>query len=312
MAGIPKTLSEWDLESIVELVLKGYTETDQFDFKEVLHASHNQENHRDGLTKAACAFANSQGGFLVFGVKDSQNAGSTQERLIGIPNSSELAKHFAEAITKAEPTVHFEHTNPPISLRESENVILVIHIPISRRGPHASRDGLFYKRTNAGNERMSYAEIRTAFSNYEERFSKVKLLYMTLVDIWIRAAQINQTGDSDSSYSLVTFDVQTIMPIFTDVYGLLAQKEELPGLIMQIKREADVINTEIQTFHQGSILPVSNVAERTSKHNSRTTKATSGLQAQIEKALDMLEDEFGFKRKQIDEEGKLGFIVDYD
>lgn len=246
---------------------------------------------------------------MVFGVKDAQTGESTEERLVGIPNSTELAKHFAEAITKAEPSIIFEHTNPPISLSEGENVILVIHIPMSRRGPHVTRDGMFYKRTNAGNELMSYAEIRTAFTNYEERFSKVKLLYLTLIDIWIRSAQFKLIGDSKSNYSLSTFDTQTIMPIFTDVYGLISRVSDLTGLIMEIRRAADLIDTEVRLFHQVSVFPMSGRADRTLKHNSRMAAAASELQTLVGNALDMMEAEFGFRREQIDSDGRSEFLL---
>ena len=310
MAGVPKTLVEWEFESIVELVSKGYTETDRFDFKEVLHASNNQENYRDGLTKAARAFANSQGGFLVFGVKDAQTGESTEARLVGIPNSTELAKHFADAITNAEPSIIFEHTNPAIPLRQSENVILVIHIPTSRRGPHITRDGLFYKRTNAGNELMSYAEIRNAFTNYEERFSKVKLLYMTLLDLWIRAERIKKSSNSDDSFTLVHLDANTIMPILSDVYSLLSSMGNLPGLLIRIKRDADLIDTAINLSHQSAVLPHNRQKIDTLKYNTQLIEHASDLQKLTDQALNELEVNFDFRRKRIEDENGFNFSIE--
>ena len=57
MSGIPDRLEDWNLEAVLGLVLKGYTETDTFDFKEVIKAAHDPRRYRERLVKSACAFS---------------------------------------------------------------------------------------------------------------------------------------------------------------------------------------------------------------------------------------------------------------
>src|SRR5215208_6949322 len=70
-----------------------------------------------------------------------------------------------------------------IEIPHSSKVLAVFHIPLSPERPHIpaqAEQRIFYKRTNAGNEHMTYEEIRMSF-HYEERREKLKLLYTELV-----------------------------------------------------------------------------------------------------------------------------------
>lgn len=157
MPGVPQRLQDWNLQVLRGFIAAGQFETDSFDFKEVLIANpKGGDSYRQSLTKTACAFANTRGGFFVFGVKDAQSSSSAEDRLRGIPYSSEFAKQFGDQVATAEPTLYFVPQNPPIMVPETDKVVFVVHVPRGLRGPHMTRDGLFYKRTNAGNARMSY------------------------------------------------------------------------------------------------------------------------------------------------------------
>ena len=65
---IPQTLEDWTLESLTSLVERGF-ESESFDLKERLpHPASDKGKRR--LRKEVAAFANSAGGFLIFGVAD--------------------------------------------------------------------------------------------------------------------------------------------------------------------------------------------------------------------------------------------------
>ncbi len=90
---IPPNVNGWTLELIEKLVAQGYLETDFYDFKAELRSKEVGHNRR--LTATACAFANTKGGFIVFGVKDLAN-GKMTGRIEGIEADSDLAKEFGE------------------------------------------------------------------------------------------------------------------------------------------------------------------------------------------------------------------------
>ncbi len=167
---IPKALEEWTLDTISQLLTGGYKEAESFDFKESLPEKSNHKQKLD-LAKDCCAFANSSGGFLVFGVSDDISV-SVEERLKGI-TAKEFLTDFGNYPSQCTPSVKWNYKNPPIPL-ENGNTIYVIEILKSWDAPHCYEDNHKFvanqwyclpKRTNKGNEHMSYEEVRMSFSS---------------------------------------------------------------------------------------------------------------------------------------------------
>jgi predicted HTH transcriptional regulator len=66
---LPDRLQDWTIRHVEQLVQRGVHENDQFDLKEMLpHPADNAGKMR--LKKTCAAFANSAGGYLIFGVAD--------------------------------------------------------------------------------------------------------------------------------------------------------------------------------------------------------------------------------------------------
>ena len=59
---IPTDLSAWTIAKVQEVVASGTTENDLYDFKADLQ-------HADGQRKVVAAFANTRGGYLIFGCR---------------------------------------------------------------------------------------------------------------------------------------------------------------------------------------------------------------------------------------------------
>jgi hypothetical protein len=166
---IPRALSEWSLQSIRDLLAMGMFEPDTFDWKETLPVSKDEEGKRR-LRKTCAAFANSFGGFIIFGIKDRRDL-SVDERLIGMNAAFELPREFGNYPAGCSPSVEWTPLQPAIRLANG-NMLHVVSIPRSWRAPHAvgnaERGWEFPKRTNKGNEGMSLEEIRNAFTRLAE------------------------------------------------------------------------------------------------------------------------------------------------
>jgi predicted HTH transcriptional regulator len=122
---IPKTLEEWTIESIRNLLAKKVFESDSFDFKVALPHSKNSDV-KDHLKKTCCAFANSEGGFLVYGVSDDKELDS-EERFEGVDPNIDFPAHFGNYPKMCSPSVEWEFKNPPIVL-ENGKLIHVVYI----------------------------------------------------------------------------------------------------------------------------------------------------------------------------------------
>src|SRR5579872_6139900 len=193
---IPRTFDEWNIDAIRHLLEQGYYEAETFDFKQMLPHKNGEED-KLRLIKTCCAFANSAGGFLIFGVKDAKSGGTPESRLVGVDSTYDLPEQFGSYPQKCTPSVEWNFKNPPIQL-EDGNVIHIIHISRSWNAPHClerqgkGSDGLrcFIKRTNKGNEDMSYEEIRMAFLQYYEKRLKLQLLRSELENIKHHAEEL--------------------------------------------------------------------------------------------------------------------------
>jgi predicted HTH transcriptional regulator len=182
---IPKSLTEWSIPGITNLLIQGYYETEFFDFKEMLPPSRDDAD-KIRLSKSCCAFANSSGGFLVFGVKDDKSLPPTN-RLVGFDPSFDFPEQFGSYPKNCNPSIAWNFLNPPLQL-ENGRVIHIVEIPRSWNAPHCIESGgskgpdlirRFIKRTNKGNEDMSYEEVRMAFLQYYEKRLKLQLLQVT-------------------------------------------------------------------------------------------------------------------------------------
>jgi predicted HTH transcriptional regulator len=191
---IPRTLHEWSKEALIELLDKNYFEPESFDFKVKLPDIKDPDG-KLRLRKACCAFANTFGGFLVFGIADERRLTSAH-RLVGLPPTYDFPARFAPYAGECKPTVSWDYKKPPIRL-ENGKLVHVVHIPRSWRGPHTVEKGkgegfIFPKRTNGGDEPMSYEEVRLSFLGYYEKRLKLQLLRSELENIGATAEQLTR------------------------------------------------------------------------------------------------------------------------
>jgi predicted HTH transcriptional regulator len=174
---IPQQLSDWSIESISEILITGRFETETFDFKEKLPDS-KDEKAKERLRKTCCAFANSDGAFIVFGILDDKSK-PPEKRLVGLSPNNDFPEHFGNYPRSCAPSIYWTFLNPPLPLPDG-NILHIVHIPKSWKAPHATGDSdngwNFTKRTNKGNEGMGIEEIRSGFLGYYEKRLKLQLL----------------------------------------------------------------------------------------------------------------------------------------
>src|SRR5713226_699568 len=261
---IPRTLDEWNIEIIKHLLIQHYIEPETFDYKETLPHS-KDEDAKLRLLKACCAFANSSGGFLVFGVQDAISAkpgAPVQSRLVGFPPVYEFSEHFGTYPRKCSPSVAWEPKNPPVQL-ENGNVIHIVHILRSWNAPHCfetqgkGSDKLrcFSKRTNKGDEDMSYEEIRMAFLQYYEKRLKLQLLQAELRNIKSHAENdlMIPGWATKVRFGKGEFGLTVIETVLADTYTLLAERQEMLEALTEIRNRCRIVNDLLRIFYRDAI-----------------------------------------------------------
>lgn len=244
---IPRLLSDWNLPLLEALLEKGIYEDDSFDFKEMLPDSRNQKEI-EKLRKTCAAFANSDGGFLVYGVSDSKTIPAKQ-RIVGMPFALDFPAQFGSYPQLCSPSIYWEFLNAPLRL-DNEKVVHVVHIPKSWRAPHVVELGdgkmIFPKRTNKGNEHLSTDEIRSSFLGFYEKRLKLQLLYSELSEISQTAQDACvSVSDFDAKFSWASFDTAILDSIIADTYSITAGHQEFHKALSAIRRDTRVANNKI-------------------------------------------------------------------
>lgn len=249
-------LEDWTIELVRELAENATDENDWFDFKEMLNEPEktNRQSGLERLRKSVAAFANSSGGYLIFGVSD-----QLPRKLVGI-KGTEFSRDFETKVKLGiEPSVDFAAPRAfPVADGAS---IYIVYIPKSQRGPHwvhvgekSSATRVFLKRTAGGsNQEMSYEEVRASFQNHEERLGKLNILIGELREIREVAKTLEEALAGRPEHLSVTAaaflnryptDVLQLLLADPSIFGLLGVDEALwkdLGKIRETVRRSNLV-----------------------------------------------------------------------
>lgn len=172
MANIPEKVNNWTRGTLVDLLDEGIDENIQLEFKSEI----NFETKK--IPKTACAFANTKGGFLIFGVNNDRTENiTTERRLVGLEDSDQLKSQINDQIRNVKPSIPIEN----IEFRESNiilpdsKVIVVLKISKSLMNPHQF-ENIFYKRVANGNAPMDVEEIEDEFIESQKSARMLRML----------------------------------------------------------------------------------------------------------------------------------------
>ena len=113
------------------------------------------------------------------------------DRLVGVDRSDDLTKEFGDKLNSLSPVPYYDFKNPPIEIPHKDTVLFVVHVPKSADRPHMKSDvGRFYLRSKCGNKLMTYEEVKESFLRYEERRTKLKLLYIEILSNYVIAQEV--------------------------------------------------------------------------------------------------------------------------
>ncbi|HXF05103.1 MAG TPA: RNA-binding domain-containing protein [Blastocatellia bacterium] len=134
--------------------------------------------HTDDIAAAMVAFANTDGGQLIFGVSD-------EGQIVGVKDPDRLMQRMDQiAYQNCEPplTVLLETVSTP------EGTVVVVHIPKGDLRPYRTGRGDYFIRTTTGRRRASRQELLRLFQAVESLFYEETLILRAgLEDIDIAA-----------------------------------------------------------------------------------------------------------------------------
>lgn len=243
---IPETLAGWTLSKIQEIAGADISENDLFDFKADLQPAEHQR-------RTVAAFANSGGGFLVFGV--------TNDRLVVGVKNAELVRDFGGKLRdNLSPSVEFRFADGPHTL-PTGRLVYVAHVPRSPRGPHAVCDNgawAFLKRTAAGsNDPMTYEEIRAAFTDARRRLRELAWLKAEIERLLVLAENMRPDSPAVNELNRLTtrFDLGQLKAIRLSLFDELGTDPVLVDRLDQLEAHCTSVNEVLPSLAAFAIRP---------------------------------------------------------
>lgn len=243
IAGIPASVESWTFQAVRTLVLDHAFETSLFDFKEVLTPQ--DIKARESLRATACAMANSEGGYIIFGVLDQARAEGLA-RIVGLRNEGkDMRKEVSDQFQHIYPYLAFDATPRLIPVEhDPKKGVYVVQIPKSLRRPHmVERTGVFFRRGEGSNTPMGWSEVREQMISTEERMRRVRLFRLHLATFRQIGRSLNRDhtkmGVFDSSDR---FDTAAFSTLLADVCPMLPEDGSLLQRLLDISIEANRIN----------------------------------------------------------------------
>ncbi len=149
-----KIKTEEDLQMLIDT---NTPEDVHLDYKEILAGT---DKEKEEIAKDVSAFANSDGGTLIYGIKEDKQNNSFS--LIGIQNDKigkTSVKEWIEQVIDSKITPKISGVEINIIQLQSKNFAVVIFVPQSPEAPHQSGDKKYYKRSNSKNVPMEHYEV---------------------------------------------------------------------------------------------------------------------------------------------------------
>jgi len=155
-------LTEEDIKQLISLKVE---ESIHLDFKQSDSLGKNDKKKLE-LAKDVSAFANSAGGFIVYGLIEKNHVADSLSFIDG----DEITKEWIEQViqTRIQRKIEGLKITPVRINNDLQKSIYIIKIPESSLAPHMTSDKRFYKRYNFESVQMEEYEIRNLYNRKEK------------------------------------------------------------------------------------------------------------------------------------------------
>lgn len=293
MLEIPTNLDDWTLERIRGIIKHNIEESEFFDFKAELPRP-DDSGGKGRLRHSVCSFANTYGGFLIFGVKDDRTL-SFEERLIGIPKNLEFNSIFLDKISNIQPKVPTFPRIPPVMVT-NERVIQIVQILPSNIRPHVTWDNRekleFYIRDGPKSLPMTYEQIKDQFLITENTRRKLGLLLLELSSIFEISDQMSPSPTDGIGYSLASYDVPMISHLIVDTHPLFIKSETISKDLLTLRTNMMTCNNRSVQLRRIAELPTMKRDEQIITHNNAISRLSHEIRVVSERLGNEIRDKY--------------------
>lgn len=150
----------YTIEDINSLITNEVEENIHLDYKAAGALDKKNEKKRNEITKDVSAFANSDGGIIIYGISEEDHKPKEISPIDGRIYTKEWLENVIQLI---QPRIDGLKIYP-IRIGDLEKSIYVAKIPKSGNAPHMARDKRYYKRFNFKSEPMEDYEVKDLYN----------------------------------------------------------------------------------------------------------------------------------------------------
>ncbi|MBK9507470.1 MAG: ATP-binding protein [Bacteroidetes bacterium] len=188
------TKTAYEESDLTNLIATNAEESIYLEFKSGKALADNQHSKYE-IEKDISAFANSDGGLLIYGIDENDNKADSLSFVDGRAFTKEwLEQVINSRIKKPIPDLLIYPVRFNNDIAQS---IYVVKIPRSPVGPHMLSDGRYFKRANFKVNRMEEYEVR-------DHYSRVNNTVLEIEDYYYKIGGVNER---DNKYSEILFDL---------------------------------------------------------------------------------------------------------
>lgn len=152
--------TEYDQNDLISLIEIQAEESTHLDFKSS-GSLEKSDKKKAEIGKDVSAFANADGGIIVYGMKEENHVASE----ISYIDGNQITKEWLENVinTQISPRIEGIHIYPVRFEKKIEQTVYIVKIPASTRVPHMSSDKRYYRRYDFQSVPMEDYEVRNLF-----------------------------------------------------------------------------------------------------------------------------------------------------
>lgn len=152
----PDNIFNWNIDTIRKLVNDKAPENETLEYKREIPTN---ENGKKNIQRSGCAFLNTQGGFMIFGIEEVKEGKTIKElKMVGVKKEADLENRIYGFFTSLHPKpqrgplvklipLDKDSCIPIVNFTESDEVI-------------RTHDGRYYKRVQSRTEIISDKELK--------------------------------------------------------------------------------------------------------------------------------------------------------
>ena len=262
---IPKDLDGWNYFKILNFVDSILEENEHLEY--LGKAWNLSKEEKLDIERRICSFSNTEGGYILFGIKEKRGApplqGLLSLEIVGVDKVPNSDIRIANIIKNTIPSIKLGFSQ--IEIPTSDKVIIVVKIEKSLDMPVQSSEGIFYIRVQSSSRRMNRDTIRNLFLESDQKVQKRNNLLFELEDIERTCENIlvQEKGEWQDFPVITKIDIPSLKNSLSLNYEIFKSKEinEILGNILNFCTDLNENVEELQLkIASGAYKPIPTVS----------------------------------------------------